>query len=185
MKRECSVWKCLSLGPKRGVIDVCVPQQMSTFWQRKCAASLPKQRELMSYNNLLVLDRVKAFSRSPLIRRLSIALAEFMLLAVAMISLSASYAHDHNRPELNGWFRSLQSQGLNICCDGSDAKSIEDPDWENNSGRYRVRLEGQWFDVPDTAVVTVPNKYGRALVWPIYQNGYPIMIRCFMPGPLS
>lgn len=138
----------------------------------------------MAYN-LPVLGHVKEFSRSRLIRHLSIGFAEVTLLVVATMSLSASYAHDHNRPELNGWFRSLQSQGLNICCDGSDAKSIEDPDWENDAGHYRVRLEGKWFDVPDTAVVTVPNKYGRALVWPIYQNGRPILIRCFMPGPLS
>lgn len=102
-----------------------------------------------------------------------------------MISLSAAYAHDHNHPELNGWFKSLRSQGLNICCDGSDAKSIEDPDWENDAGHYRVRLESKWFDVPDTAVVTVPNRYGRALVWPIYVNGRPTMIRCFMPGSMS
>src|ERR1700758_3617477 len=43
--------------------------------------------------------------------------------------ISPSLAHDHNRPELNDWFKTLHS-GKGLCCDGSDATSLEDPDWE-------------------------------------------------------
>ena len=33
-------------------------------------------------------------------------------------------------------------------------------------GHYRVRLNGEWIVVPDNAVVTEPNKFGPAVVWP-------------------
>ena len=43
---------------------------------------------------------------------------------------------------------------------------VADVDWESKDGHYRVRLEGQWIDVPDD-VITVPNRFGRTMVWPI------------------
>ena len=79
-------------------------------------------------------------------------LATFGVLALIvllfLIPIGRLSAHDHNRPDLNGWFKSLKSPGHGYCCDGSDALSINDPDWENNGGHYRVKLEGQWIDVP-------------------------------------
>ena len=43
---------------------------------------------------------------------------------------------------------------------------VADVDWESKDGHYRVRLEGQWIDVPDDALITVPNRFGRTMVWP-------------------
>ena len=117
----------------------------------------------------------------------------FLGLAAALLvfiaAMSVGWAHDHNRPELNSWFTGLHS-GKGYCCDGSDALSIEDADWDSKDGHYRVRIDVsretdktdmEWVDVPDDAVITEPNKYGRALVWPIY--GYVgVSIRCFLPG---
>jgi hypothetical protein len=53
----------------------------------------------------------------------------------------------------------------------ADGTSIEDVDWDTRgwSGGYRVRLQGQWIDVPVGAVVTEPNRYGPTVVWP-YQD---------------
>jgi hypothetical protein len=116
------------------------------------------------------------------------------MLALLFLAVKAS-AHDHEHPELNGWFRSLES-GRGPCCDGSDAMHLADPDWESHDGHYRVRLpvnpnitydleqNGEWVDVPDEAVVKGPNRDGRALVWPMYQNGEPA-VRCFMPGSMT
>jgi hypothetical protein len=50
---------------------------------------------------------------------------------------------------------------------------------------YRVRIGGEWHDVPDNAVITAPNLYGRTMVWPIRAWGGVTTIRCFMPGPMS
>lgn len=92
-----------------------------------------------------------------------------------------SHAHDHSRPDLTPWFESLHS-GKGPCCDGSDALAIDDPDWDSANGHYRVKLEGEWVDVPDDAVITEPNRDGRALVWPYRKDGKLNQVRCFMPG---
>ena len=38
------------------------------------------------------------------------------------------------------------------CCSDADGSVVSDVDWELKDGHYRVRLEGQWIDVPDDAV---------------------------------
>lgn len=99
---------------------------------------------------------------------------------LVLMMASSAFAHDHDHPELNGWYESLHS-GNGPCCDGSDAKSVDDPDWENNSGHYRVKINGEWVDVDEKDVVTVPNRAGIAKVWPWYKDGRPAA-RCFLPG---
>lgn len=102
---------------------------------------------------------------------------------VALVALlTVAFAHDSAHPELNDWFMGLRSHSGMPCCDGSDALHIADPDWESHDGHYRVKLDGQWVDVPDQAVVDGPNKDGRALVWPYFIDGKPIGVRCFLPG---
>ena len=49
-------------------------------------------------------------------------------------------------------------------------------------GHYRVRLYGEWIVVPDNAVVTEPNKFGPAVVWPYMGTDGQTQIRCFLPG---
>jgi hypothetical protein len=73
---------------------------------------------------------------------------------------------------------------------------VLDADWESRDGHYRVRIpirnnwdgeltgEWQWVDVPDEALITEPNKFGRTMVWPMH--GYlGTTIRCFMPGSMT
>ena len=93
---------------------------------------------------------------------------------------------------LKAWFDGLQS-GKGLCCSFADGASIEDVDWDTVSDKttssnvtprlhYRVRLKGQWVVVPDNAVVTEPNKYGPAVVWPYQDVDGTTQIRCFLPG---
>jgi hypothetical protein len=86
-------------------------------------------------------------------------------------------------PELKAWFDSLRS-GKGPCCSDADGSAVSDVDWESNAGHYKVRLDGAWFDVPDEAVITVPNRVGRTMVWPI-QGSSGTLIRCFMPGSMT
>ena len=44
------------------------------------------------------------------------------------------------------------------------------PIGNRKDGHYRVRIEGDWVDVPEDAVITEPNRVGRTMVWPI--RGY-------------
>jgi hypothetical protein len=109
-----------------------------------------------------------------------------LIFFVAMLPISIAgraEAHDYQHPELNGWYESLHS-GKGPCCDGTGAKRVDDADWESKDGHYRVRIDGEWVDVPNEAVVPEPNRSGRTMVWPYYLNGHP-KARCFMPGSMS
>jgi len=84
---------------------------------------------------------------------------------------------------LKSWFDSLKS-GKGPCCSDADGYAVSDPDWESKNGSYRVRIDGEWHDVPPDAVITEPNRAGRTMVWPI--RGYGgLTIRCFMPGAMT
>jgi hypothetical protein len=118
-----------------------------------------------------------------------------MSAAIAMV-MSPAAGRDldgryRNSPLLE-WFESLAS-GKGLCCSYADGQVVEDVDWETRDGHYRVRLPKTadskvmiWVDVPDDAIITVPNKAGRTMVWPVYNDFYPdISIRCFMPGSMT
>lgn len=103
-------------------------------------------------------------------------------LAVLLLLITPALAHDHNRPELEDWMKSLHAKGGAWCCDGKDTDPIDD--WDTQGGHYRVKYQGQWFDVPKEAIVEGPNKAGNALLW--MSKGYgEVSVRCFMPGALT
>ena len=104
----------------------------------------------------------------------------------AVFLTSPTLARDDGRyanSPLKPWFESLHS-GYGQCCSDADGSAVSDVDWESKNGHYRVRLDGTWIDVPDEAVVTEPNRAGRAMVWPI-KSYMGVTIRCFMPGSMT
>jgi hypothetical protein len=111
-------------------------------------------------------------------------------LAAALLALASHLGHARDRgqyananPELKAWFEGLKS-GKGPCCSDSDGTAVSDVDWQSHGGHYRVRLDGEWVDVPDEAVITEPNRIGRTMVWPLH--GYlGLTIRCFMPGSMT
>lgn len=84
---------------------------------------------------------------------------------------------------LKPWFDSLRS-GRGPCCSDADGSAVSDVDWDSDRGHYRVRIEGVWIDVPEDAVITEPNRAGRAMVWPMWNEGR-VQIRCFIAGPMG
>jgi hypothetical protein len=89
----------------------------------------------------------------------------------------------NSSPEMKAWFHGLRS-GKGPCCSDADGSAVSDVDWESRGGHYRVRIEGEWLEVPDDAVITEPNRVGRTMVWPM--RGYQgLSIRCFMPGSMT
>jgi hypothetical protein len=82
---------------------------------------------------------------------------------------------------LKSWFDQLAS-GKGLCCSFADGVSVQDVDWDTQNGRYRVRLHGEWVLVPESAVVTEPNRFGPAVVWPYMDTDGATQIRCFLPG---
>lgn len=121
----------------------------------------------------------------------ALALALFVMAGLLVFLYSVDFARGRdldgryaNSP-LKQWFDQLQS-GKGLCCSDADGTALSDIDWETKDGRYRVRIEGEWWSVPDDAVIIEPNLAGRTMVWPIYYRSMGkldrIEIRCFMPG---
>jgi hypothetical protein len=113
------------------------------------------------------------------------------LIVLCLLAVPA-LARDDGRytdSKLKSWFDHLAS-GKGLCCSVADGVTVEDVDWDTGSdhksiaegGHYRVRLDGQWLDVPDAAVITEPNKAGVAIVWPFKDANGITQIRCFIPG---
>ncbi len=105
------------------------------------------------------------------------------IVLIFLLLCSPALAHDPGHPELDEWFNRLTS-GRGLCCSFRDGFAVSDVDWESKGGHYRVRLENNWIDVPDDALITEPNRVGRTMVWPLQSNGQ-ILIRCFMPGSMG
>jgi hypothetical protein len=110
---------------------------------------------------------------------------KFAFAAILLVSFgSPTFARDDGRytnNPLKYWFDNLSSdQGS--CCSFADGFSVSDVDWDMRRNHYRVLLHGEWIDVPDSAVVIGPNRYGPAVVWPYMDDDGNVYIRCFLPG---
>jgi hypothetical protein len=124
----------------------------------------------------------------PLRRRFKPLLALGSAALLAALASQNGQARDRGQyadtnPELKAWFDRLRS-GKGPCCSDADGSAVSDVDWESDGGHYRVRLQGQWIEVPDDAVITEPNRVGRTMVWPMYGT-LGITIRCFLPGSMT
>lgn len=133
-------------------------------------------------------------------RRHGLAAAAGALILLAL-GFGTTAARDDGRyaaSPLKPWFDSLKS-GLGPCCSDADGTALADVDWESKDGHYRVRLGGQWIDVPDAAVLPGPNLDGRTMVWPHRRlrgdardflgadpdySAEDWYIRCFIPGAM-
>ncbi|MGY4260593.1 hypothetical protein ACVI1L_007661 [Bradyrhizobium sp. USDA 4516] len=113
----------------------------------------------------------------------SLVLITLVLVAAMRIAQARDPDGRYANSPLKEWFDGLRS-GKGPCCSDADGTAVSDVDWESKDGHYRVRLDGAWIDVPDEAVVTEPNRVGRAMVWPI-PSYMGVTIRCFMPGSMT
>jgi len=89
--------------------------------------------------------------------------AALSLLFFPRLSLARDLDGKYANAPLKQWFDSLASR-RGPCCSVADGQSVEEVDWDMKFGKYRVRLDGQWIEVPPDALVTVPNKFGLAVV---------------------
>lgn len=127
-------------------------------------------------------DEARTFTRQRRSRTLPIVCAALLVGWTTQFSHARDDGRYANSP-LKAWFDGLKS-GKGPCCSDADGYAVADPDWETKSGHYRVRIEGEWHDVPEDAVITEPNRAGRTMVWPIKGWG-GLTIRCFMPGSMT
>ncbi len=110
----------------------------------------------------------------------AVSLIGVVILLILLVAPARS--HDHSHPERNDWLKSLHGANKTWCCNGNDTDEIDS--WETKGSSYRVKFRGQWFDVPEGAIVDGPNKGGDALLWMNKGMG-GLSIRCFMPGSMT
>lgn len=103
----------------------------------------------------------------------AVSLAVLLLVAPAAARDDGRYAQS----PLKGWFDSLHS-AKGYCC--SDADGVETT-YEIRNGHYWAPIDGVLTEVPDAAVITEPNRYGRPMEW-LYFEGGVRTFRCFIPG---
>jgi hypothetical protein len=115
------------------------------------------------------------------------ALIAALLLSTSIAPVTARDDGRYADEPLHAWFDQLAS-GKGLCCSFADGLKVEDVDWDTGgidsgpNSTYRVRLHGEWIDVPATAVVMEPNRFGPAVVWPYLDADGQTQIRCFLPG---
>jgi len=103
---------------------------------------------------------------------------------VALVLLASAFAHaagQYPDSKLHTWFDGLRS-GKGLCCSFADGRTLADPDWGTHDDHYWVIVDGTRYAVPQDAVVSEPNRFGQAVVWPYKDENGQTLIRCFMPG---
>lgn len=92
------------------------------------------------------------------------------------------------KPEIRDWVRGLHDQRGVSCCDTADGQALEESEWDVDGDHYKVKINDQWWPVPESAMINEPNKLGHAAVWwyPSWQDGVVVpVIRCFIRGAMS
>jgi hypothetical protein len=119
----------------------------------------------------------------------SLRIVAFLLLTVSAAPEAPARDRGQYRgvdPTLRQWVEGLKDKGGQGCCDDADGYPTE-YEWDIAGKRYKVRIDGEWYVVPDEAVIDGPNRLGYATVWYWAQweiDGSLIPhIRCFLPGP--
>ena len=103
-----------------------------------------------------------------------------LVIVLFLASMHGASARDDGRwaqSPLKEWFDGLRS-GKGSCCSDADG---EETDYEMRDGSYWAPIEGVMTRVPPEALLTVPNKAGKAMKWLYLENG-KLVFRCFIPG---
>jgi hypothetical protein len=117
-----------------------------------------------------------------------------LLMTAILLSVAAAAdtsARDYGQyrdvdPAIKEWIQRLTDKTGQGCCATADGHPAE-YEWDVAGNCYKVRIDGEWYEVPPEAVVDEPNKLGYATVWYWWEwslDGKKTNhIRCFLPGP--
>lgn len=109
---------------------------------------------------------------------------------LAGLLIGAALFHSHARadwtgdasPETRAWFRSVRNAVGQVCCDETEARSVDDYQWRE--GHVEVVIDGKSYAVAPDALSPDRNRLGAAVAW-IFPKGAPVStetIRCFLRG---
>jgi hypothetical protein len=126
-----------------------------------------------------------------IMRSITAGLLMIALLARVALHTEGALARDYGQyggvdPAIREWIQGLKDKAGQGCCDTADGHPAE-YEWDIASNGYKVRIEGEWYVVPEEAIINGPNKLGYATVWYWWSwelDGRKVNhIRCFLPGP--
>lgn len=112
------------------------------------------------------------------------------ILILLLLLVGAALARDDGRysnvdPVIKNWIEGLRDNRGYGCCSTADGIRLDDPEWTCTDAEHcRVKLDGAWHDVPESALLKESNRLGYPIVWRLYRDGKPI-IRCFLRGAQS
>ena len=108
-----------------------------------------------------------------------------LITLTVLVSGAVSHARDYGQyrhvpRDIKAWIENLTDHRGIPCCATADG-AVPDV-WEMGASHYRVKIHGEWLDVPDAAVIKAPNRVGHAVV--CIDTSEDVMgVRCFLPGP--
>jgi hypothetical protein len=129
-----------------------------------------------------------------MLQRFSICAA--FVLAGTLSVAAVSHARDRGQytqvsRDIKAWIERLTDRDGTSCCETADGVRPKEVEWDISGNHYRVKVDGKWLIVPDSAVIKGPNRLGHAVVWLYYNyeleadESESTQIRCFLPGPGS
>ena len=113
-------------------------------------------------------------------------LARTLVVITLVLASFGTQARDNGQyaqvsADIKRWVEGLTDEKGRGCCATADGFRPDEVEWDMSENAYRVMISGQWFTVPDGAVIKQANRIGYALVWYYFDNG-ALTIRCFLPG---
>ena len=105
-------------------------------------------------------------------------------LAVLLTGIPAMAEEVRPSPAINEWVDGLRAPDGTHCCDLYDGQAIEAEDYEFRAdGHFWVFFAGKYRKVENDSLILEPNRLGRAIVWPRYNEfSGGVYIACFLPG---
>ena len=95
-----------------------------------------------------------------------LALLAVSIAALILFTAFAAFAHDHARPELDGWYSSQRNSVGQWCCNGDDQHAYEGDYTINKDGSVTVTDEnGAPYTIEAYKVLTGPNPTGHPVWW--------------------
>jgi len=112
------------------------------------------------------------------------------LLGLTVAGIHPALSHppgmEHDDSPESHWFTEQHNVKGGWCCNLADAFYLGDDEWAETKDGYKVKIGGEWHDVPEGALRDPKggkNPTGNAIVW--YgggTGGEEIVIWCFAPG---
>lgn len=104
-----------------------------------------------------------------------------LLASVPVAAVARNMGQYNPSPEIKAWVENLTDHHGVGCCATADGYPTEAV-WDTDRHGYRVKIHDRWYPVPESAVLTVPNRLGHAVVWYWSDSDGGVYIRCFLPG---